>query len=217
MATRRSEPPVMGPPLAGHASARPRRRATVAAWLMVHQARALWSSRRRCAGPRMSCPSRSRLQADPGRRADRHAMDPRPERQARPYGCSDAPSQRPASFGAVLSGTRRRRTTMSREPEDIDMPRHGASPTQQGRGGPASPRAPEGVAARIRARGLLRSPRWIGRLALLDSWSPAAGHRLSPRRATWNDVLIEWTRAGHLTRAQAGALLALDETTPWQD
>jgi hypothetical protein len=106
---------------------------------------------------------------------------------------------------------------MSREPEDIDMPGHEASHTQQDRGGPSSTRAPEGVAGRNRARRLLRSPRWMGRLALLDSWSPAAGHHLSARRAAWNDVLIQWTRSGHLTRAQAGALLVLDETTPWQD
>jgi hypothetical protein len=57
--------------------------------------------------------------------------------------------------------------------------------------------------------------RWIGRLMLLDSWSPASQHPSSPRGA-WCDVLVEWTRSGDLTVAQAAALLALDEATPWE-
>jgi len=55
----------------------------------------------------------------------------------------------------------------------------------------------------------------MGQLALLDSWSPG-GHRVSSPRPAWNDVLAEWTHSGDLTRAQAGTLLALDETTRWQ-
>lgn len=57
--------------------------------------------------------------------------------------------------------------------------------------------------------------RWLGQLVLLDSWSPDS-HRLSCPRSAWNDVLVEWTRSGDLTKAQAAALLALDESTAWR-
>jgi hypothetical protein len=52
-------------------------------------------------------------------------------------------------------------------------------------------------------------------LVLLDSWSPAS-YRLSSLPATRSYVRAEWTRSGDLTDPQAAALLALDETTPWQ-
>jgi hypothetical protein len=73
----------------------------------------------------------------------------------------------------------------------------------------------QGSAAPTWTRRLLRGPRWMGQLALLDSWTPA-GHPLSSPRPAWKDVLVEWTHSGDLTRAQAGTLLALDETTRWQ-
>ncbi|MGR6964097.1 hypothetical protein ACU610_06535 [Geodermatophilus sp. URMC 61] len=63
-----------------------------------------------------------------------------------------------------------------------------------------------------RTRRLVRS---LGQLALLDSWSPDSSrlHSLSAARRGLRD---EWTRSGDLTEAQARALVALDETTPWQ-
>jgi hypothetical protein len=120
-----------------------------------------------------------------------------------------------------------RRTTVSREPEDIDQPGHGPFGAPQDRRGPTSTRRPD--EARSWVRRLRRHPgrpqpigtgpaavvRWFGRLRLLDSWSPANQHPGSPRGA-WCDVLVEWTRSGDLTVAQAAALLALDEATPWE-
>jgi hypothetical protein len=57
--------------------------------------------------------------------------------------------------------------------------------------------------------------RWVGQLALLDSWSPDS-HRLGSPSAARRQLRDEWTRSGDLTEAQAGVLLTLDETTPWQ-
>jgi hypothetical protein len=52
-------------------------------------------------------------------------------------------------------------------------------------------------------------------LVLLDSWS-GPSYRLSSLPAARSSVRAEWTRSGDLTGQQAAALLALDETTPWQ-
>jgi len=52
-------------------------------------------------------------------------------------------------------------------------------------------------------------------LVLLDSWT-ADSHRLSSPQAARSYVRAEWTRSGDLTERHAAALLALDETTPWQ-
>ncbi len=52
-------------------------------------------------------------------------------------------------------------------------------------------------------------------LVLLDSWSESS-YRLSSLPATRSYVRAEWTRSGAITGPQAAALLALDETTPWQ-
>ena len=107
------------------------------------------------------------------------------------------------------------------------MPGHGPFGAQQDRRGPTSTRRPE--KARSWVRRLRRNPgrpqpigtgsaavvRWFGRLRLLDSWSAASQHPSSPRGA-WCDALVEWTRSGDLTVAQAAALLALDEATPWE-
>jgi hypothetical protein len=57
--------------------------------------------------------------------------------------------------------------------------------------------------------------RWVGQLALLDSWSPDS-HRLGSPSAARRQLRDEWTRSGDLTEAQARVLLTLDETTPWQ-
>jgi hypothetical protein len=57
--------------------------------------------------------------------------------------------------------------------------------------------------------------RWMGQLALLDSWSPD-GHRLSSPSAARRGLREEWSRSGDLTEAQARVLVTLDETTPWQ-
>jgi hypothetical protein len=57
--------------------------------------------------------------------------------------------------------------------------------------------------------------RWMGRLALLDSWSPDS-HRLGSPSAARRGLRDEWTRSGELTEAQARVLVTLDETTPWQ-
>ena len=98
---------------------------------------------------------------------------------------------------------------MSREPENLDMAGHGAFRAQR-EGVELSPaRASESRAARSWPRRLVRS------LVLLDSWSPDS-HRLSSPQAARSYVRAEWTRSGDLTERQAAALLALDETTPWQ-
>ena len=97
---------------------------------------------------------------------------------------------------------------MSREPEDPDIAGHGASGAQQDGAGPQSARTTES-AARSWTRRLVRS------LVLLDSWTPAS-HRLSSPHAARSYVRAEWTCSGDLTEPQADALLALDETTPWQ-
>jgi len=52
-------------------------------------------------------------------------------------------------------------------------------------------------------------------LVLLDAWSPDSYHLSSPYAAR-SYVRAEWARSGDLTERQAVALLALDETTPWQ-
>ena len=68
------------------------------------------------------------------------------------------------------------------------------------------------------SRGGVRSAavvRWVGQLALLDSWSPDS-HRLGSPSAARRQLRHEWTRSGDLTDPQAAALLTLDETTPWQ-
>jgi hypothetical protein len=57
--------------------------------------------------------------------------------------------------------------------------------------------------------------RWVGQLALLDSWSPDS-HRLGSPSAARRQLRDEWTHSGDLTEAQARVLLTLDETTPWQ-
>ena len=57
--------------------------------------------------------------------------------------------------------------------------------------------------------------RWVGQLALLDSWSPDS-YRLGSPSAARRQLRDEWTRSGELTESQARALVALDETTPWQ-
>ena len=57
--------------------------------------------------------------------------------------------------------------------------------------------------------------RWVGQLALLDSWSPHSSRLGSPPAAR-RQLRDEWSRSGALTEAQAHALLTLDETTPWQ-
>ena len=57
--------------------------------------------------------------------------------------------------------------------------------------------------------------RWVGQLALLDSWSPDS-HRLGSPSAARRQLRHEWTRSGDLTEAQAHVLLTLEETTPWQ-
>ena len=57
--------------------------------------------------------------------------------------------------------------------------------------------------------------RWVGQLALLDSWSPDSHHLSSPQAAR-RHLRTEWTCSGDLTEAQAAALVALDETTAWK-
>ncbi len=67
-------------------------------------------------------------------------------------------------------------------------------------------------------RGGVRSAavvRWVGQLALLDSWSPDS-HGLGSPSAARRRLREEWSRSGDLTEAQVRTLLALDETTPWQ-
>ncbi len=100
---------------------------------------------------------------------------------------------------------------MSRETEDSDMPDPSASDPAR--------------ATRRLVRRLVRAPRgsarpaavvrWVGQLALLDSWSPDS-HRLGSPSAARRGLRDEWTRSGDITEAQARALLTLDETTPWQ-
>ena len=71
---------------------------------------------------------------------------------------------------------------------------------------------------RRRLRGSTRPAvvvRWVGWLALLDTWSPD-GHHLGSASAARRRLRDEWTSAGDLTEAQARALLTLDETTPWR-
>jgi hypothetical protein len=57
--------------------------------------------------------------------------------------------------------------------------------------------------------------RWVGQLALLDSWSPDGSRPGSPSAAR-RGLRDEWTRSGDLTEAQARVLVTLDETTPWR-
>ena len=99
---------------------------------------------------------------------------------------------------------------MSREPDDLDMTGDGAVGATRDGADPASARTSETPAARTWPRRLMHS------LVLLDSWSPAS-YRLSSLPAARSYVRAEWTRSGDLTDPQAAALLALDETTPWQD
>ena len=98
---------------------------------------------------------------------------------------------------------------MSREPEDLDLTGDSAFGATQDGADPASARTSETPAARTWPRRLMHT------LVLLDSWSPAS-YRLSSLPAARSYVRAEWTRSGDLTDPQATALLALDETTPWQ-
>ena len=98
---------------------------------------------------------------------------------------------------------------MSREPEDLDLTGDSAFGATQDGADPASARTSETPAARNWPR------RRVHRLVLLDSWSPAS-YRLSSPSAARSYVRAEWIRSGDLTGPQAAALLALDETTPWQ-
>jgi hypothetical protein len=98
---------------------------------------------------------------------------------------------------------------VSREPEDPDMAGRSAFGAQQDGAEPQSARTSDLPAARSWTRRLVRS------LVLLDSWHPAS-HRLSSPYAARSYVRAEWTCSGDLTEPQADALLALDETTPWQ-
>jgi hypothetical protein len=96
---------------------------------------------------------------------------------------------------------------VSRETEDSDMPDPSASdPARATRRLVRAPRRSTRPAAVVR---------WLGQLALLDSWSPDS-HRLSSPSAARRGLRDEWTCSGDLTEAQARALLTLDETTPWQ-
>jgi hypothetical protein len=98
---------------------------------------------------------------------------------------------------------------MSREPEDLSLPAHGALGEQQDGTEPRSARTSGSGAARHWTRRLVHS------LVLLDSWTPAS-HRLSSPQAARRHLRTEWTRSGGLTERQAAALVALEETTPWQ-
>jgi hypothetical protein len=98
---------------------------------------------------------------------------------------------------------------VSREPEDLDMTGNSAFGATEDGAETASARTSETPAVRTWPRRLMHS------LVLLDSWSPAS-YRLSSLPATRSYVRAEWTRSGDLTDPQAAALLALDETTPWQ-
>ena len=104
---------------------------------------------------------------------------------------------------------RKPRTTVSREPEDPGMTGDSAFGATQDGATPALGRTSQTPAAQSWPRRLVHS------LVLLDSWSPA-GYRLSSLPAARSYVRAEWTRSGDLTGPQAAALLALDETTPWQ-
>src|SRR3712207_5746016 len=84
------------------------------------------------------------------------------------------------------------RSTVSREPLDPRLSGH-----------------PSVTAARSWTRRRVRS------LVLLDSWAPAT-HRMSSPQAARGHLRAEWTRSGDLSEPQAAALVALDETTPWQ-
>lgn len=98
---------------------------------------------------------------------------------------------------------------MSREPEDLDMTGDSAFGATQDGAGPTSTRTSGTPAALSWPRRLVHS------LVLLDSWSPASYH-LSSLPAARSYVRAEWTSSGDLTDPEAAALLALDETTPWQ-
>lgn len=101
------------------------------------------------------------------------------------------------------------KTTVSREPENLDMAGHGAIRAQR-EGAELSPaRTSESRAARRWPQRLVHS------LVLLDSWSPDS-YRLSSPQAARRYVRAEWTRSGDLTEREAAALLTLEETTPWQ-
>jgi hypothetical protein len=112
-------------------------------------------------------------------------------------------------YSAPLESTRNVEDVVSREPDDLDMAGHGASGAPQDGAGPQPARTSGFPAARSWTRRLVRS------LVLLDSWTPAS-HRLSSPHAARSYVRAEWTSSGDLTEPQADALLALDETTPWQ-
>jgi len=102
-----------------------------------------------------------------------------------------------------------RRATVSSEHEDVDMPGRSALGAQRDRAERPSSRMSGSAAAHTWTRRLVRS------LVLLDSWSPASHHVISPQAAR-RHLRGEWSRSGDLTEAQAAALLALDETTPWE-
>jgi hypothetical protein len=98
---------------------------------------------------------------------------------------------------------------MSPEPEDLGMTGRSALGAQHAGGEPPSARTSASAAARSWTR------RLVGRLVLLDSWSPDSHHLSSPQAAR-RHLRAEWTRSGELTGSQAAALVALDETTPWE-
>jgi hypothetical protein len=124
------------------------------------------------------------------------------------YGGSDVLGRRSVA-SAPLKIDKEAETTVSREPEDPDMTGDSAFGATQDGAAPASARTSQTPAARSWPRRLVHS------LVLLDSWSPAS-YRLSSLPAARSYVRAEWTRSGDLTGPQAAALLALDETTPWQ-
>jgi hypothetical protein len=95
---------------------------------------------------------------------------------------------------------------VQREPENIDESRGPSTAWRLVRSVVRPRQASPGPAAVLR---------WLGQLALLDSWSPDSDRRRYLPGA-WRDVLVEWTGSGDLTKAQAAALLALDESTSWE-
>src|SRR5215212_5360581 len=82
-----------------------------------------------------------------------------------------------------------RRTAVSREPENLGAPGHGAFRAQRERAELSPARTSRSRAARRWPRRLLRS------LVLLDSWSPDS-HRLSSPQAARSCVRGEWARSG---------------------
>lgn len=88
------------------------------------------------------------------------------------------------------------------------MPRHSAPGALPDGSGPPPARTSGTATAGSWTWRLVRS------LVLLDSWTPAV-HRVSSPQAARRHLRDEWTRSGDVTASQAAALVALDETTPW--